>query len=162
MTRIVASCPFCTNGVVSFDECLEIVFNPDSTIRTPCEHLSFFWVSLSGPGNWNWDCWWERGQGLSPMKTNDLVTGLIVDLTFQGLTRDDLPEAACVVIGGTAHEREDKVPGAGAFWLCSPAGSPMAVGFDGYAVYAYDADAFVAAVHAKARAIRMRAPMERL
>src|SRR5262245_5304198 len=154
MIRTIASCPFCPDGVVALDDRLEIVLNPDSA-RPICKHLGLFWVNLSGGQNWNWPRDWERGQGMGQMKTNDVRTELIVDLTLDMALPEDLPHASYVVVGATAGAQEDRKPGSGEFWVYPPGSSPELVLFDGCAIYAYDAAALVAAVHEKVRMIRL-------
>jgi hypothetical protein len=157
MIRTVSGCPFCGDGVVAFDDRLEIIFNPDSGKDTPCDHLSFFWVSLPGASDWYWGRLWERGRGLRHLDTDDLLIGLVFDLTLDSLVPEDRPDVSHLVVGATAGMREDKSAGTGEIWVYPPEGSPELVLFDAYAVYAYDAAVFVAAMHEKARIIKIEA-----
>src|SRR5262245_52616311 len=99
MIRIFARCPFCADGAVAFDDRLEIVFNPDTGRNTPCDHLAFFWVALSGASNWYWERFWGREQGLGEIKTPDLLTELVTDLTCDLLVPEYQPRVAYQVAG---------------------------------------------------------------
>ena len=152
MIRTVAACPYCRDGVVALDDrLLEVVFNPDSVTNTPCSHLSFFWVSLSGPRDWDWGRFWEHGRGLSQL-ADDLLTNLVVEITLD-MVPEERPHVSHLVDGATAGPREAKRPGTGEFWVYPPGGSPESIVFDGYGVYAHDAAALVAAMHEKVRKI---------
>jgi hypothetical protein len=128
--RTVAGCPFCADGVVAFDDRLEIVFNPDSLNATPCDHLCFFWVSLPGPTSWYWGRFWEREQGLGQFNTKDVLTDMVFALTADDLHSDYVPRVPHIVVGGVGWEREEKEPSTGMFWVYPPADSPQFVEFD--------------------------------
>ena len=143
MIRTFARCPFCAEGAVAFDDHLEIVFNPDSTKHIACDHLAFLWVALSSERNWDWGRWWGREQGLGEIKTPDLLTELVTDLSCDLLVPECQPRVAYQVAGTI----EDSGGETWQFWVYPPAASPEFVIFDARAVYAYDAAALVAAMN---------------